>query len=278
MAQALVTRGIEPDAVFGASVGAINAAGFCSDPTPSGVERMASTWRQLTREDVFPQGRVPNALRYFQQRESVHPNTALRKVIEGGVTFDRLEHALVHLEVVATSLHDGHARWFTDGPAVERILASSALPALLPPVEIDGESFIDGGVVDNVPIGRAMSDGAERIFVLLCGPMHYTPNRYRRPVEAVLTAFFIAVHTRFVRELAHLPEGVEVVAFSVDSEPMSRYDNFTNTDVLIESGRMNADVVLDFWQAGGVGERHLPGGDVRRSVAVFSRGQTGRSA
>jgi NTE family protein len=267
MVQALVARAITADSVYGASVGAINAAGYCADPTASGLERMASIWKRLTSDDIFPQGRVPNAVRYFQQRESVHPNTALRKVIEQGVAFDRLEHAAVHLEVVATSLHDGQTRWFTSGPAVERILASSALPSLLPPVEIDAETFIDGGVVDNVPIGRAISEGAERIFVLLCGPMHYTPQRYRRPVEAVLTAFFIAIHSRFVRELAHLPEGVEVIVFTVDSEPVSRYDDFSNTEALIATGRANADMVLDFWQGGGLGDRINPVRAARRVLA-----------
>jgi NTE family protein len=275
MVQALVARDITPDAVFGTSVGAVNAAGFCSDPTASGVERMASIWRRLTADDIFPQGRVPNALRYFQQRESVHPNTGLRKVIEEGITFDRLESAAVHLEVVATSLHDGRPRWFTSGPAVERILASAALPALLPPVEIDGEPFIDGGVVDNVPIGRALSHGYKRIFVLLCGPMRYTPHRYRRPVEAVLTAFFIAVHTRFVRELAHLPKGIEVVAFTIDSEPVSRYDDFSNTEALIEAGRENAETVLDFWQAGGVGDRSTPALTTRWMALTGTRPRDG---
>jgi NTE family protein len=258
MVQALVARGITADAVYGASVGAINAAGFSGDPTKEGVERMAEHWRRITREDVFPQSRVPAALRYFQQRESVHPNTALRAVIEGGINFERIEESSVHLEVVATSLHDGQVRWFTSGPAVERILASSALPALLPPVEIDGELFMDGGVVDNVPIGRAISEGAERIFVLLCGPMHYTPHRYRRPVEALLTAFFIAVHSRFVRELARLPEGVEVIVFTVDTDPVSRYDDFSGTEALIGAGRANAEAVLDFWRSGGRGDRIKP--------------------
>jgi NTE family protein len=258
MAEALVARGIVPDAVYGASVGAINAAGFAGDPTPRGVQMMASRWKLITRDDVFPQGRVPTAFRYFQQRESVHPNSGLRGVIEGGINFERIEESELHLEVVATSLHDGQVRWFTSGPAVERILASAALPALLPPVEIDGELFIDGGVVDNVPIGRAISEGAERIFVLLCGPMHYTPHRYQRPVEAVLTAFFIAVHSRFVRELERLPEGVEVVTFTVDTEPVSKYDDFSNTEALIAAGHANAETVLDFWQAGGIGERARP--------------------
>ncbi|HLN43867.1 MAG TPA: patatin-like phospholipase family protein [Acidimicrobiales bacterium] len=259
MLQALVARGITADAVYGASVGAINAAGYCGQPTAAGVDKLAERWRSVTREDVFPQGRFPTPWRFFQQRESVHPHNGIRKIIEDGIVFERLEDSPIPLEVVATSLTDGRMRWFSEGPAVERIQASAALPALLPPVDIDGETFIDGGVVDNVPIGRAIAQGAERIFVLLCGPLHYTPHRYRRPIEGVLTAFFIAVHARFARELEHLPEGVEVVVITVDTEPVSRYDDFSATDTLIAAGRANANMVLDFWESGGIGDTFGPG-------------------
>jgi NTE family protein len=219
---------------------------------------LAQRWRTITREDVFPQGRFPTPWRFFQQRESVHPNDGVRNIIETGLVFERLEESPIPLEVVATSLTNGRMQWFSEGPAVERILASAALPALLPPVDIDGEAFIDGGVVDNVPIGRAIAQGAERVFVLLCGPMQYTPHRYRRPIEAVLTAFFIAVHAKFARELERLPEGVEVVVFTVDSEPVSGYDDFSATDALIAAGRANANVVLDFWESGGIGDTFGP--------------------
>jgi NTE family protein len=258
MLQALMARGITADVVYGASVGAINAAGFCGAPTTAGVDDMVERWRAITSADIFPQGRFPTPWRFFQQREAVHPNDGIRRVIEAGISFERLEDSVIPLEVVATSLTDGRTQWFSEGPAVERIQASAALPALLPPVEIDGEFFIDGGVVDNVPIGRAIAQGAERVFVLLCGPLHYTPHRYRRPAEAVLTAFFIAVHAKFARELERLPEGVEVVVFTVDTEPVSRYDDFSATDILIAAGRANADIVLDFWERGGVGDSFRP--------------------
>jgi NTE family protein len=253
MLQALMARGITADDVYGASVGAINAAGFAGDPTVAGVERMANLWRNVTSGDIFPSGRIPGPWRFLQQREAVHSNDGVRRVIEGGLTFDRIEDARVHLEVVATALTDGRTQWFTYGPAAEAILASAALPSLLPPVEIGNEAFIDGGVVDNVPIGRAMSQGAERIFVFLCGPLRYTPHRHRRPVEAVLTAFFIAIHAKFAREIERLPPGVEVIVFSVDSDPVSRYDDFSGTEALIAAGKLNAETVLDFWQAGGRG-------------------------
>jgi|GEM_PF-127352 len=254
MLQALVARGITPDAVYGASVGAINGAGFAGRPDAAGVEHLATIWRRITRDDVFPQGRVPTPWRFLQQRPAVHSNEGLRRIVEHGLTFERIEDAAVHLEVVATALSDGRAHWFTEGPAAEALLASSALPALLPPVEIGGEQFVDGGVVDNVPIGRAIDQGAERVFVLLCGPLRYAPPVARRPVEAVLSAFFIAVHARFARELETLPEGVEVVVITVDSDPVSRYDDFSATERLIAAGRANAHAVLDFWEAGGLGD------------------------
>jgi len=267
MLQALLNRGIQADAVYGASVGAVNAAGYAGDPTLAGIEDLASIWRRITRDDVFPQGRFSPPWRFLQRREAVHSNSGLRAVIENGVRFERIEHATVHLEVNATSLTDGRIRWFSEGAAVDAVLASTALPALLPPVSIGGESFIDGGVVDNVPIGRALGQGAQRIFVLLCGPMHYTPNPHQRPVEAMLTAFFIAIHARFALELTDLPQGVEVVVFTVDTDPVSRYDDFSATEALMSAGRENAEAVLRFWESGGIGDRHEP-----RTIAPETRG------
>jgi NTE family protein len=269
MLETLVKRGIRPDVVYGASVGAINAAGFVADPTLAGIEKMATIWRGLSSDDVFPHGRVPTPWRFLQQRESVHPNDGLRNIIESGTGLERFEDARIPLEVVATSLTDGRAKWFSSGSVMDAVLASAALPSLLPPMHIDGEIFIDGGVVDNVPISRAIKQGCRRIFVLLCGPLHYTPTTPRRPLEALLTAFFIAVHTRFARERENLPTGVQVVAFCVGTEALSRYDDFSGSDALIEEGRSNASAVLDFWASGGQGEigigvqrdpRHSPSG------------------
>ncbi len=254
MLQALVAHRIVPDAVYGASVGAINAAGFAGQPDQDGVDRIADLWRSITRDDIFPHSRIPAPWRFLQQRDSVHTNDGLRHVIESGLAFHDLRDAALRIEVVATSLTDGRQHWFTEGPAAEAVLASAALPSLLPPVAVGDELFIDGGIGDNVPIGRAIANGADRIFVLLCGPLRYTPHRYRRPIEAVLTAFFITIHTRFIGELERLPKGVEVVVFTVDSEPVSRYDDFSGTEALLAAGRANAEQVLAYWEAGGLGE------------------------
>ena len=244
MLQVLAEHGFVPDRIYGSSVGAINGVGFAADPTREGVERMTRIWADLKREDIYRQGRLHGPWLYLQQRDSVFSNSGLRAIVEQGFPHDRLEDAVVPVEVVATSLTDGGERWFTYGPAVEAVLASAAMPAIFPPVEIDGEKYIDGGVIDNVPLQRAIDGGATRIVVLLCAPPVFHPPVSKRPVEVMINALFIAIHARFVREMSHLPEGVEVI-LCIGPEGTTRdFDDFSTTEHLIALGRAEASEVV----------------------------------
>jgi NTE family protein len=263
MLQVLTEHDFVPDRIYGSSVGAINGVVFAGDPTRSGVERMTEIWKALTRDSVYPQGRLHGPWLYLQQRDSVYPNSGLRKIVEDGISFERLEDAAVPVEVVATSLVDGRERWFTYGSAVDAVLASSAVPAIYPPVEIDGERFIDGGVVNNVPVRRAVEAGATRIVVLLCAPPVYVPANPRRPVEAMLNALMISINARFARDMAQLPPDVEVILCSGDDNSTRDFDDFSTTEDLIAQGRREAADVLRRYDVGrpggGAGSAGLPG-------------------
>ena len=241
----LVERGIRADRVYGASVGAINGAAYASNPTPEGIERMADIWRRLKGDDIFPRSALDGPWLFLQKRPAVHANKGLRTIIEAGIDFEQIEDAAIPFELVTTSLTDGRERWIAHGNAVEAILASSAIPSIFPPVTINGDVLVDGGVVNIVPISRALAAGCTRIFVLLCGPLHYYPRQPKRPAEAALTAFFVAIHARFVRELTTIPPGVEVVVFSGGGEPSAQYRDFSGTAAMIEEGRAEVAEVLD---------------------------------
>lgn len=214
---------------------------------------MTEIWLGLTRDSVYPQGRLHGPWLYFQQRDSVFANSGLRKVVENGIPYERLEEAVVPVEVVATSLTDGREHWFTHGPVAEAVLASAAIPAIFPPVEIDGDRFIDGGVVDNVPIRRAIEAGATRIVVLLCTPPMYLPMPTKRPVEAILNALFISVHNRFARDMTQLPAGVEVIVCSGMEFGTRDFDDFSNTEALITQGRTEASEIVRRYGIGSPG-------------------------
>jgi NTE family protein len=241
----LIARGIRADRVYGASVGAINGAAYAGNPTAVGIDRMGDIWRNLKSADIFPRGALDGPWAFLQKRAAVHSNVGLRAIIEAGVDFENLEDAIIPIEVVTTSLTDGRERWLAHGPALDAVMASSAIPSIFPPVTIDGDVLVDGGVVNNVPISRAIAAGCTRLYVLLCGPLHYRPRQPRRPAEAALTAFFVAIHARFVRELTALPAGVEVVVFSGGGEPSGQYRDFSGTTAMIEEGRAEVAAVLD---------------------------------
>jgi NTE family protein len=241
----LVDRGIRPDRVFGASVGAVNAAAYCADPTVDGMKRMEDVWTNLRSDDIFPKARVHGPWTFFQQRQSVYANEGLRKVLESGILVDQIEDVAIPLEIVTTSLADGSERWLSGGSIVDAVLASAAIPGIFPPVEIDGELFIDGGVVNNVPIARAMASGASKIYVLLCGPIWQYPRIGKRPIESVISAFFISVNSRFSREINEVPKGVELVVFSGSDHRVEDFRDFGASLAMVEGGRQQVRSVLD---------------------------------
>ena len=235
MLRALVAAGVRPDLLVGASVGAINAAAFGADPTAEGVERLAATWRGLRDDTIFPHHHY-GEWRFIQHRESVYPVAALRGIVDGFLPFARLEEAAVPVEVVASDLRTGRERWMTAGSAVDALLASAAIPGIFPPVVLDGDVLVDGGVLNDVPISRAFSRGAERVFALLNGPMEPPQVDIERPIDALLASFAVAVRGRFVRELDAVPEGRQLVVIGADPPDLAGYWDFSRTEELIAAG------------------------------------------
>jgi NTE family protein len=234
MLRALAGHGVVPDALVGCSVGAINAAALASDPTTAGVEKLTRLWSQLDDEVICPPGRLSGLLLLTRKYRSLQSNEALRRLLESSLSYRRFEQAQVPLSVVATSLRTGRDHWFTSGDVIPAVLASSALPAVFPPVEIAGERYIDGAVVDNVPISRALVLGAERVYVLHVGNFDRPRPEPRRPIDALLQSFSIARNYRFQSEVGSPPAGVELTVLpSIDPGPIKPND-FSRSRALIE--------------------------------------------
>lgn len=243
MLRALMDAGVEPDLLVGASVGAINAAAFAAEPTTAGVDRLARTWKSLRADTVFPHHHY-EGWRFIQRRDSVYPADPLAAVIRGFLTYERLEEARVPLHVMSSSLTTGEERWLTSGSAVTALLASAAIPGVFPPVALDGESLIDGGVLNDVPLSRAWQRGAELVIALLCGPVRPPPPVADRPVDALLAAFSVAVHGRFLRDVDQVPDGHRLVVMGADVPELAGYWDFSRTVELIEAGHAAAEEVL----------------------------------
>lgn len=245
MLQALLERDLTPDVLVGCSVGALNAAAMASQPTLDGVERLRQVWLDPATWQVFSSGKLTGPWLLLKKARSMVTNERIRRLVESTVAERRFEDFVRPLHVVATSLHTGRPAWFHTGAVVEPILASAALPAILPPVEIDGEAYIDGAVVDNVPISRAIDLGVERVIVLHVGNFARPRPNPQRPLDVLLQAFSIARNERFARESERTYDGIEVIVLpGVDPGPIKRND-FSKTEALIRRAHAAAASFLD---------------------------------
>jgi NTE family protein len=121
-----------------------------------------------------------------------------------------IEALPVQFQCVAAHIETASARWFDRGSVADAVIASCAVPGLLPPAEIAGEHFLDGGLVHSIPIGRAVALGATEVYVLQVGRAERPLTTPRWPWEVGLVAFEIARRHRYVEELAATPAGVVV--------------------------------------------------------------------
>ncbi|SDC44114.1 patatin-like phospholipase family protein [Nocardioides lianchengensis] len=212
MLRALLEREIVPDLVLGTSVGALNGALVAREPALPVIERMTDLWR--TANDAGRQVYGDKPLRTVRRAVSsggthLYSSKPLKQRLAdelGDVTFEELP---VRFQVCAASIERAAEHWFSTGPVVDAVVASAAVPGLLPPAEVDGEHYLDGGIVNSIPLGRAVALGATRVFVLQVGRFDRPLSVPRRPWEVARVSFEIARRHRFVRELDELPAGVE---------------------------------------------------------------------
>jgi NTE family protein len=208
MLRGLLEHRIVADLVVGTSVGALNGAAFAASPTSETVERLRELWLTLDDDKIFGGSLLSGAANLVRSRTHLHSNKALRKLIEELLPVSRFEDLKVPFQCVAASIERAAEQWFGDGPLVDAILASAAVPGVLPPVPIGGEHFVDGGIVNSIPIARAVELGATDVYVLHVGRIEQPLSAPKTPVQVAFVAFEIARRHRFARDLATLPKGV----------------------------------------------------------------------
>lgn len=222
MLRALVRAGLTPDLVVATSIGAINGAMVAADPTPSVTDKLVRLWASPEMGEVYGES-IPRQLRRFATRTHLHSPLPLRRLLERALP-EKFAELRVPLHLCAAGIEEAAEVWFADGPLLPAVMAAAAVPGLLPPVDIDGKNYVDGGIVNTLPIARAAELGAERIFALHVGRLDRPLSPPQRPWEVAQTAMEIGRRARFARDLAALPDDVTVHVLPT-GEGVDRDDN-----------------------------------------------------
>jgi NTE family protein len=209
MLRALLESGIRPGLVVGTSVGAINGAAIAADPSIAGVENLAGLWASLAEAGMFTENVLARASTLARYRTHLYSPAPLRKLLDVHLpaTFEELA---IEFQCVAASIESARAHWFSSGRLTDAVMASAAVPGLLPPAVIDGEHFLDGGLVHSIPVGRALALGAVDVYVLHVGRIEQALKPPRSLWDVCLISFELARRHRFLEEMANLPADVRV--------------------------------------------------------------------
>jgi NTE family protein len=253
MLRALFERGILPDLVLGTSVGALNGAMVASDPSSAVIDRLIGLWQQASQtRDVYGDRPLRTVRRAVTTRTHIYSAEPLKERLRdelGDVTFEELP---VQFQVCAASIERAAEHWFSTGPVVEAVIASAAVPGLLPPARIGDEHFLDGGIVNSIPVGRAVQLGATRIFVLQVGRIDRPLVAPTKPWEVARVSFEIARRHRFAREMAELPPDVDAhvlpaAGTSARDDSMFAYRDFSKVQDRIDATYQATLDYLDAW-------------------------------
>jgi NTE family protein len=221
---ALDDAGLAPSIITGTSAGAIVGGLYAAGRSARDIIGLAARlrWLRLVHPTV--------------NRRSLLDTRRLGRFLDGalgGRDFRSLDRTFA---AVACELTTGARVVLTEGPVIEAVLASAAIPGVFPPVDRDGALLVDGGLVDLVPAALARSLGADVVVAVdVSGPL---PRRAPRTMLQILVA------------ATHLQTGVaESLARDADVVLSPAVDEFAFWELsripeFVQAGREAAEAAL----------------------------------
>jgi NTE family protein len=217
--QALIESNIVPQVIAGTSAGSIIGALYASGRTPEemlGFIKRSSLFKAF--RPSFPFTGLSD-LTYLKDR--------LKNYIDTD-SFDALEKPLY---VIATNLNTGEDVRFFSGSLFDKIIASCSIPLIFKPVEINGELYSDGGIVNNLP-AECLRKQCQMVIGSNVVPLAHRSNRSLNGILGVLQRIFELSPSVNVRQSARYCDVL------IEPTDVNQFNFFSldNADLLFEKG------------------------------------------
>lgn len=191
---------IKPDVISGVSAGAIVGAFIAAGKKPEDVL------------EIFKHG-------WFFQYTQIHLPVdgllkldGLKEIIEKEIAVKTIEDLELPLHICISNLNKGRVEYRSKGPLANTVLASSSIPILFAPVKLGVFQFVDGGLMDNIPVEPIRND-CEQIIVSNISPINPTAKMKNLVQIATRTVYMsVNVKTEEVKRMADYyiePDGID---------------------------------------------------------------------
>lgn len=178
--RAVEERNIKIDYISGTSIGALIASLYAFGVSVSTLEEIAINlkWLDITNVSL--------------SRYALLSNSKIENLITQYIENENIEEAKIPLSMIATDITNGNKVVLEKGNIAKSVMASSCLPGVFIPVEIEGKMLVDGAITENVPVQTVKKMGAEFVVAVDLDPVH----SYGKPsniIDVLLNSFHYCV-------------------------------------------------------------------------------------
>ncbi len=138
--KALQEKNIYPDIISGTSAGAIVGAFYADGFEPEEIL------------EIFDRKKLFDLFRATFPRNGFFRINGLQSLLKENLRSKNIEDLKKKLVICATNIFEGKPEYFSEGNLVDFIIASSSIPILFEAKKIDKTAYIDGGIMDNLPV------------------------------------------------------------------------------------------------------------------------------
>ena len=173
--QALDELGVEPKMITGTSAGAIAGSLYALGIPPKKKKKKVRTKSMF---DVF---------KLAIGKSGFSEMTYLRKIFEDTCHDDDFSELKIPFVACVSELRSGRAEMISEGSVIDAVVASASIPILFEPVEKDDKLYVDGGVLNNMPIEPLEEKGLKIIGVNINvhGESGNMPNKMKNVAERI---------------------------------------------------------------------------------------------
>ncbi|MTI13915.1 patatin-like phospholipase family protein [Sansalvadorimonas verongulae] len=272
----LQARGYEIQAVAGSSMGALIGGLFAAGE----LDHYRDWVKELNYVDVI------RLLDLSFKNPGVINGSRVFDVISEMVGDTRIEQMPIVFTAVATDLHARKEIWFQDGELLPAIRASIAIPSLFTPVNYNGRTLVDGGVLNPLPIAPTVSAHSDMIiavdlnadvqpFKMCCSTSQPTRqdkvfsrwlNKFRwrssRGIqtagshgEAMMKSGMLDIFNQSLEIMQESLARYKMAGYAPDllipiSRRQCRFYEFNRAEEMIQLGRIVTERALDSYEAG----------------------------
>lgn len=259
--RALFRKQFRPSIIVGTSAGALNGAFLAFHPDEEGADKLTSIWESLQEQRLFLFNPLRMALQVASRKLCIANGELLSDLLARHAPVDDFAATKVPLYITATNLSQGRKVVFHEGTLSQAVLASTALPGIFCPVEIDGDIYVDGGVLANLDLDTAIEQGATDILAVDLSSC--IDGKRPDSIGHLWMQTLNVIHReRVERELERLASRARITLVQPGIESSLSLSNLRAAGQLLEEGeRFGEDVLSTYLEEDGrlqAGIVHMP--------------------